>query len=104
MDSVRSAGILDGILGFSSIRNFFAGFLPESLDWLAFGLASLVLAFIAINTLVIATALYTWFERRAIGRFQRQTGPQSLGSFRPATTCRGRDQADDEGGYGPGDS
>ena len=81
MDSVRSAGILDGILGFSSIRNFFAGFLPESLDWLAFGLASLVLAFIAINTLVIATALYTWFERRAIGRFQARLGPNRWGPF-----------------------
>ena len=77
MDPVRVAGILD----FWSIHRLFDAFLPENLDWVAFALAGLVLAFIVINTLVIATGLYTWFERRAIGRFQSRLGPNRWGPF-----------------------
>ena len=77
MDPVRVAGILD----FWSIHRFFDAFLPENLDWVAFALAGLVLALIVINTLVIATGLYTWFERRAIGRFQSRLGPNRWGPF-----------------------
>lgn len=77
MDAVRLAGILD----FWSIYRFFDGFLPEGLDWLVYALAAFSLAFIVINVLMMAVALNTWFERRAIGRFQARLGPNRWGPF-----------------------
>ena len=73
-------------LDFISIRDFFLrlldrDFLPEDLEWLAFGLAGLTLALIVINVVVGITAMYTWFERRALGRFQARLGPNRCGPF-----------------------
>ena len=81
-----------GILDFCSIYNLFWNFLsgnylvprilPEGfVDWLAFGLAGFTLAFIVINAIVMAGAIYTWFERRALGRFQARLGPNRWGPF-----------------------
>ena len=70
-----------GFLDFCSIYRFFDGFLPEGLDWLAYALAGFSLAFIVINALVMVTGLYTWFERRAIGRFQARLGPNRWGPY-----------------------
>jgi NADH-quinone oxidoreductase subunit H len=70
-----------GILDFCSIYRFFDAFLPEGVDWLAYALAGFVLAFIVINALVMSVALNTWFERRAIGRFQARLGPNRWGPF-----------------------
>ena len=61
--------------------DFFDGFLPEKLDWLAYAFAGFALAFIIINALIMVTAIYTWFERRAIGRFQVRLGPNRWGPF-----------------------
>ena len=77
MAPVHKAGVFD----FRSIYNFFDSFIPEGLDWLAYGLAGFSLAFIVINVLLAVTALYTWFERRAIGRFQSRLGPNRWGPF-----------------------
>ena len=70
-----------GILDFCSIYAFFGRLLPDGLEWLAFGLAGFVLAFIVVNAVVAVTAVYTWFERRAIGRFQSRLGPNRWGPF-----------------------
>ena len=83
-----------GLLDFCSIYGFFEGEPPEWLasalpdalilalpDWLAFVLASVTIAFIVINSMVMATAAYTWFERRGIGRFQNRLGPNRWGPF-----------------------
>ena len=59
----------------------FHGFLPESLDWLAYALAGFVLAATIVNLLLMVTAGYTWFERRALGRFQARLGPNRWGPF-----------------------
>ncbi len=67
-----------GILSFHGIYGLFAMFLP---GWLAYAAACGTLAFIVINALVLSTALYTWFERRAIGRFQARLGPNRWGPF-----------------------
>ena len=67
-----------GILDFCSIYRFFDDFLPE---WLAYALAGLVLALVVINVLMMVTAFYTWFERRALGRFQARLGPNRWGPF-----------------------
>ena len=70
-----------GILDFCSIYMFFGDPLPDGLNWLAYGLAGLSLAFLVINALLMAMALNTWFERRAIGRFQSRLGPNRWGPF-----------------------
>ena len=66
------------LIDFHSIYNLFNAFLPS---WLAYGAACAVLAFIVINAMVLSTALYTWFERRTIGRFQARLGPNRWGPF-----------------------
>ena len=71
---------------FSAIYDFFDGFLPESVDWLAFALAGLVLAIVIIVVVMLATALNVWFERRALARqfedaveaLQRAEAPQEV--------------------------
>ncbi len=68
-------------LDFRSVYGFFDGFLPESMDWVAFAIAASALAFIVINALMLSTALYTWFERRVLGRFQNRLGPNRWGPF-----------------------
>jgi len=50
-------------------------------DWLAYFLAGFIIIFTIVNVLLIAIALYTWFERRAIGRFQSRLGPNRWGPF-----------------------
>ena len=72
---------IEGIISFESIYDFLDGFLPESLDWLAFAIGAVLLAFIVINVLMLSTALYTWFERRVLGRFQNRLGPNRWGPF-----------------------
>ena len=74
---VQYAGILD----FKSIYDFVAGFVPESMGWMAFTVAAVVLALIVINALVMCTAVYTWFERRTLARFQNRLGPNRWGPF-----------------------
>ena len=74
---VQYAGILD----FKSIYEFVAGFVPESMGWIAFTVAAVVLALIVINALVMCTAVYTWFERRTLARFQNRLGPNRWGPF-----------------------
>ena len=81
--------ITDINLDFQSIYNFYRTelidrFLPDvwgELEWLAFALAAGTLAFLVINVALIATALYTWLERRLIGRFQSRLGPNRWGPF-----------------------
>lgn len=81
----------DNILGFDRIYRFYdciiGGDIPwrcgvgGDIDWLSFLLAGFTLAFIVINALIALGAIYTWFERRAIGRFQSRLGPNRWGPF-----------------------
>ena len=66
---------------FTGIYGFFDDLMPESLDWLAFVIAALILGAVVLNALILTTALYTWFERRALGRFQSRLGPNRWGPF-----------------------
>ena len=70
-----------GLLDFCSVYRFFAAALPAGWEWTAFTLAAAVVALIVINGVVMSTALYTWFERRAIGRFQSRLGPNRWGPY-----------------------
>ncbi len=71
-----------GILDFCSLYRFFGALLPgDGLSWLAFAAAGVTSALIVINAMVMATALNTWFERRALARFQSRLGPNRWGPF-----------------------
>ena len=70
-----------GLLDFCSVYRFFVAPLPAGWEWAAFTLAAAVVALIVINGVVMATALYTWFERRTIGRFQSRLGPNRWGPY-----------------------
>ena len=79
-----------GILDFCTVYRFLDGF-PGWLEsivaldglpsWLAYALAGFFLAFLVINVMMMATALNTWFERRAIARFQARLGPNRWGPY-----------------------
>ncbi len=66
---------------FTGIYGFFDDLLPDSLDWLAFLITALVLGGVLLNAVIMSTALYTWFERRVLGRFQSRMGPNRWGPF-----------------------
>ena len=66
---------------FIGIYGFFDDLLPDSLDWLAFLITAVVLGGVLINVVIMSTALYTWFERRVLGRFQSRMGPNRWGPF-----------------------
>jgi NADH-quinone oxidoreductase subunit H len=55
--------------------------LNTSVSWLYYGLAAASISFIVINTMVLSTAFYVWFERRTIARFQVRRGPNRHGPF-----------------------
>ena len=69
------------MISFGGIYDAIARIAPQGLEWLAFLGASVVLALIVINAAVLSTALYTWFERRTLGRFQNRLGPNRWGPF-----------------------
>ena len=48
---------------------------------MAYPIAAVAMAFLVINAMVMTTALYTWFERRMLGRFQARLGPNRWGPF-----------------------
>jgi NADH-quinone oxidoreductase subunit H len=77
MHEIQTAGILD----FRAIERFFQRVLPDDLDRLAFFLAAFTLAGIVVTVMVQTTAVYTWFERRVLGRFQARLGPNRWGPF-----------------------
>ena len=73
-------------VSFHSLRSFFTDLIElvgfgESFEWLATLLAGISISFLIINVMVLATAFYTWFERRMIGRFQVRRGPNRNGPF-----------------------
>lgn len=70
-----------GFLDFHSVYNFFNMFLPDGLEWIAYVLTGGLLALLVINVLVMGTGLYTWYERRLIGRFQARLGPNRWGPY-----------------------
>ena len=74
-----------GILDFCGIYRFFLDRLNDigrsDATELAYVLAGLAMAFIVINAIVMTTAMYTWFERRALARFQVRLGPNRWGPF-----------------------
>ena len=68
-------------MSFDNVYDIVVGFVPNGFEWLAFLVAGGILAFAVINAVVMSGAIYTWFERRALGRFQSRLGPNRWGPF-----------------------
>ena len=57
------------------------GLLPESLNWMPYYIAGFSMVLVLINIFMAFGALYTYAERRLIGRFQSRVGPNRAGPF-----------------------
>ena len=68
-------------MSFDQLYDLLDRFVPESIDWMVFTVTALILSLAVINAMVLCTALYTWFERRMLGRFQSRIGPNRWGPF-----------------------
>lgn len=50
-------------------------------EWVAFFVAGFTIMFILVNGVLLGAALFTWGERRVLGRFQARLGPNRWGPF-----------------------
>ena len=67
---------LDGLL-----HRFLSAPLADSLAWLVYVVTALVLILVVVNAIMVVTSVFTWGERRMIGRFQHRIGPNRWGPF-----------------------
>ena len=57
------------------------GLLPAGWEWVAFLVAGLSIVMLLVNAFMVLTMLYTYLERRLLGRFQARLGPNRTGPF-----------------------
>jgi len=57
------------------------GLLPAGWEWLAFTIAALAIVLLLVSAFLVLTMLYTYMERRILGRFQARLGPNRTGPF-----------------------
>ena len=57
------------------------GILPGGMEWLAFTMAALSVILLVVNVFLAGAALFTYVERRLLGRFQGRLGPNRVGPF-----------------------
>ncbi|MCZ6788714.1 MAG: NADH-quinone oxidoreductase subunit NuoH [Chloroflexi bacterium] len=57
------------------------GLLPVGWEWVAFFAAGLGIVMLLINVFLLLVMLYTYMERRLLGRFQARLGPNRTGPF-----------------------
>tara|TARA_B100000686_G_scaffold51092_1_gene54916 strand:- start:1784 stop:2950 length:1167 start_codon:yes stop_codon:yes gene_type:complete len=66
---------------YSSVYSSVLGLLGEDWSWLAYFIAGFSIILLITNTTLLLGTLYTWFERRLLGRFQGRLGPNRAGPF-----------------------
>ena len=66
---------------YRTVYSFVMLFLPDFLAWAAYGVTALVLVLVVVNGLLVFTLMFTWAERRLLGRFQHRIGPNRWGPF-----------------------
>jgi NADH-quinone oxidoreductase subunit H len=87
----------DYIFGFNTLYNFFFEVITNIINssiitlilpnlnfnpgWIAYILSGLTISMLVFNAILIGTALYTWFERRTLAKFQGRYGPNRWGPF-----------------------
>jgi len=76
------SGIIDFYTFYEIYRDIltYLGF-SEGASWMSFLAAAITFSFVVINVMILSTAFYTWFERRALARFHARTGPNRHGPF-----------------------
>ena len=57
------------------------GVLPAGWEWVAFLFAALGMVALVVNVFLVLAMLYTYAERRLLGRFQARLGPNRAGPF-----------------------
>ena len=70
--------ILYDTLLFRVIHDFVGNLLP---CWLSFLAGGLVIMMLLVNGVLMGAGLFSWFERRLIGRFHNRLGPNRWGPF-----------------------
>ncbi len=63
---------------FREVYNFVGQFLP---CWLSWFVAGFVIILMLVNAVLIGAAVFSWLERRLIGKFQNRLGPNRWGPF-----------------------
>ena len=76
--SLGSDNILYGTPMFREIYNFVGQVLPCWLSWLV---AGFVIILLLVNAVLLGAAVFSWMERRLIGKFQNRLGPNRWGPF-----------------------
>ena len=57
------------------------GLLPAGWEWVAFLVAAFGVVLLVVNVFMVLATLYTYVERRLLGRFQQRLGPNRAGPF-----------------------
>ncbi|MQF80267.1 NADH-quinone oxidoreductase subunit NuoH [SAR202 cluster bacterium AD-493-K16_JPT_193m] len=57
------------------------GLLPAGFEWLAYVMAGLSVILLIVNVYLVFAALYTYVDRRVLGKFQGRIGPNRVGPF-----------------------
>ncbi len=65
---------------FSWVYDFVAGTLGAP-EWLAYGAGALTVIMVVINGFLLIGTIFTWMERKVLGRFQSRLGPNRAGPF-----------------------
>ena len=76
--SLGPENILYGTPMFREIYNFVGQVLPCWISWLVAGLVIIVLL---VNAVLLGAAVFSWMERKLIGKFQNRLGPNRWGPF-----------------------
>ncbi len=50
-------------------------------EWLAYGLGALAVIMVVVNGFLLIGTIFTWMERKVVGRFQSRVGPNRVGPF-----------------------
>ena len=63
---------------FREVHNFVGHVLP---CWLSYLVAGLVIMVLLVNAVLLGAAMFSWMERKLIGKFQNRLGPNRWGPF-----------------------
>ena len=63
---------------FREVHNFVGHVLP---CWLSYLVAGLVIMVLLVNAVLLGAAIFSWMERKLIGKFQNRLGPNRWGPF-----------------------
>ena len=72
---------LAGNVIYRNVYTFVQDLLGEEWSWVAYAAAGMAIILLVTNAVMAIGAMYTWVERRLLGRFQGRLGPNRAGPF-----------------------